>query len=288
MDEKVENVLENETENTEAQTVEQNEESIELTDTAEADETEETNAEETEEEQPKGRYVTDEELNDIVNKRVARKMRKFERENETNMSAYKDTEDVLKSALGVNDITEANHKLREYYAENGIKIPEPTKPGLSSRQIEILAKADAQEFIDDGYDSMVEEANRLANIGYKNLNEGEKIVFNTLAEKLTEERDRKDLQKLGANADILSDKDFKSFRDKFNSNVPISEIFSMYQTTQPKKEIKPLGSMKDTNVKNHVEKEFYSPEDVKNLTQEDWDKPGVWEKVLASQRKWKK
>ena len=46
--------------------------------------------------------------------------------------------------------------------------------------------------------------------------------------------------------------------------------------------------MKDTNVKNHVEKEFYSPEDVKNLSQEDWDRPGVFEKVLASQRKWKK
>lgn len=288
MDKEVKNVLENETENTDTQTAEQIEESIALTDTAEAIETEETNAEETKEEQPKGRYVTDEELNDIVNKRVARKMRKFERENENNMSAYKDTEDVLKSALGVNNITEANHKLREYYAENGIKVPEPTKPGLNSRQVEILAKAEANEFIEDGYESMVEEANRLANIGYKNLNEGEKIIFNTLAEKLTEEKDKKDLQKLGASAEILSDKDFKAFRDKFNSNVPVSEIFEMYQNTQPKKEIKPLGSMKDTSVKNHLEKEFYSPEDVKNLSQEDWDKPGVFEKVLASQRKWKK
>ena len=85
--------------------------------------------------------------------------------------------------------------------------------------------------------------------------------------------------------EILKDNDFVAFKNKFNSNVPIKEIYEMYQNSKPKKDIKPIGSMKDTS-SNSNEKDFYSPEDVMALTQEEWDKPGTWEKVRKSQRKW--
>ena len=215
--------------------------------------------------------------------RLDRKDREFERA----LSKYKDTENVLKSTLGANDIDEANKKLREYYEAEGVKLPEVYKPGLSSREIEVLAKADAQDFINEGYDSMLNEANRLAAKEYKNLNERERIVFNILAERLTEEDNKRNLLKLGATEDVLNDKKFIDFKNQFNSKTPIGDIYNLYLKTQDSK-TKPvaMGSMKDTVAQKET-KDFYSPTDVKNLSDDDWNKPGVWEKALASMKKWK-
>ena len=284
MEEKIGKVTEEVTENTDAQAVEEFGEGIELTDTAE---TEKETVEETKEEQPKGRFMTDEEIDNLVMKKVNRRMAKLEAQKEKELSVYKDTENVLKSALGANNIDEANKKLREYYIAEGVKLPDVYKPGLTSREVEVLAKADAQDFIDDGYESMLNEANRLAAKEYKNLNERERIVFNTLAEKLTQEDNKRNLLKLGATEDILDDKDFIDFKNQFNSKTPIGDIYNLYLKTQDSK-TKPvaMGSMKDTVAQKET-KDFYSPTDVKNLSDDDWNKPGVWEKALASMKKWK-
>lgn len=284
MEEEIGKVTEEVTENTDAQAVEEFGEGIELTDTAE---TEKETVEETKEEQPKGRFMTDEEIDNLVMKKVNRRMAKLEAQKEKELSVYKDTENVLKSALGANNIDEANKKLREYYIAEGVKLPDVYKPGLTSREVEVLAKADAQDFIDDGYESMLNEANRLAAKEYKNLNERERIVFNTLAEKLTQEDNKRNLLKLGATEDILDDKDFIDFKNQFNSKTPIGDIYNLYLKTQDSK-TKPvaMGSMKDTVAQKET-KDFYSPTDVKNLSDDDWNKPGVWEKALASMKKWK-
>ena len=112
MEEEIGKVTEEVTENTDAQAVEEFGEGIELTDTAE---TEKETVEETKEEQPKGRFMTDEEIDNLVMKKVNRRMAKLEAQKEKELSVYKDTENVLKSALGANNIDEANKKLREYY-----------------------------------------------------------------------------------------------------------------------------------------------------------------------------
>ena len=284
MEEEIGKVTEEVTENTDAQAVEKFGEGIELTDTAE---TEKETVEETKEEQPKGRFMTDEEIDNLVMKKVNRRMAKLEAQKEKELSVYKDTENVLKSALGANNIDEANKKLREYYTAEGVKLPDVYKPGLTSREVEVLAKADAQDFIDDGYESMLNEANRLAAKEYKNLNERERIVFNTLAEKLTQEDNKRNLLKLGATEDILNDKDFIDFKNQFNSKTPIGDIYNLYLKTRDSK-TKPvaMGSMKDTVAQKET-KDFYSPTDVKNLSDDDWNKPGVWERALASMKKWK-
>lgn len=284
MEEEIGKVTEEVTENTDAQAVEEFGEGIELTDTAE---TEKETVEETKEEQPKGRFMTDEEIDNLVMKKVNRRMAKLEAQKEKELSVYKDTENVLKSALGANNIDEANKKLREYYTAEGVKLPDVYKPGLTSREVEVLAKADAQDFIDDGYESMLNEANRLAAKEYKNLNERERIVFNTLAEKLTQEDNKRNLLKLGATEDILNDKDFIDFKNQFNSKTPIGDIYNLYLKTRDSK-TKPvaMGSMKDTVAQKET-KDFYSPTDVKNLSDDDWNKPGVWERALASMKKWK-
>ena len=278
----------NETENVDTQTTEEIEgEGIELTDTSDTEEQESVREKEEVRQSLKELLKSNPdyqaEFSEMVKSRLDRQERGYQKE----LAKYKDTENVLKSALHVNDMDEANKKLREYYEGEGIKLPEVYKPGLSSREIEVLAKADAQDFINEGYDSMVNEANRLASKKYENLNERERVIFNTLAEKLTEENNKRELLKLGAKEDVLGDKDFVAFKNKFNSNTPIGDIYSLYMKTQDgtKKPVA-MGSMKDTTAQKEV-KSFYSPKDVENMTDDDWNKPGAWEKVLASMKKWK-
>lgn len=276
----------NETENVETQTTEEMvDKGIELTDTSNSHEEqlETKEVKQTLREILKSNPEYQEEFSEMMKARLDRKDREFQKE----LSKYKDTENVLKSTLGANNTEEVNKKLREYYEAEGIKLPEVYKPGLSSREIEVLAKADAQDFINEGYDSMLNEANRLASKEYKNLNERERIIFNTLAEALTEENTKRDLLKIGAKEELLSNKDFIDFKSKFNSKTPIGDIYNLFLKTQDSKS-KPaaIGSMKDTTAQKET-KDFYSPKDVENLTDDEWAKPGVWEKALASIKKWK-
>ena len=276
----------NETENAETQTAEEMvDKGIELTDTSNSHEEqlETKEVKQTLREILKSNPEYQEEFSEMMKARLDRKDREFQKE----LSKYKDTENVLKSTLGANNTEEVNKKLREYYEAEGIKLPEVYKPGLSSREIEVLAKADAQDFINEGYDSMLNEANRLASKEYKNLNERERIIFNTLAEALTEENTKRDLLKIGAKEELLSNKDFIDFKSKFNSKTPIGDIYNLFLKTQDSKS-KPvaIGSMKDTTAQKET-KDFYSPKDVENLTDDEWAKPGVWEKALASIKKWK-
>ena len=278
MNEEIQNVTDV-TENTEEQTAEEIVDGVELTDTA--DDTIDVDTEETKEEQPKGRFYTDEEVNSIVDKRVARKMRKYEKQ----MAEYEDTENVLKSALEVDNISDANKKLRSYYQEQGYELPEK-KSSYSERELNILAKAEADEIIEEGYDSMLEEANRLAKIGYQNLNQKEKLIFMTLGGELDKQNDTRELKKIGANEELLKKTDFIEFRNMFDKKTPIEKVYGLYKNQEPKPKVELPGSMKNTSVKE--EKEYLTPEEVVALTPEDWEKPGMWEKVRKSQLKWPK
>ena len=278
MNEEIQNVTDV-TENAEEQTAEEIVDGVELTDTA--DDTTDVDTEETKEEQPKGRFYTDEEVNSIVDKRVARKMRKYEKQ----MAEYEDTENVLKSALEVDNISDANKKLRSYYQEQGYELPEK-KSSYSERELNILAKAEADEIIEEGYDSMLEEANRLAKIGYQNLNQKEKLIFMTLGDELDKQNDTRELKKIGANEELLKKTDFIEFRNMFDKKTPIEKVYGLYKNQEPKPKVELPGSMKNTSVKE--EKEYLTPEEVVALTPEDWEKPGMWEKVRKSQLKWPK
>lgn len=267
----------NEAENVDTQTTEENGEGIVLTDTSKA---EEVNATSTDDEKEEVKTFTQEEVDAIVQKRLARKERDFQRE----LSKYKSTEEVLKTGLCATDITDAEDKLREFWSEQGIKLPEKDITGLTQEDKEDLARIKAKRIIDEGYESMEEEANRLAGKGYKNLNESEKIVFDELVETLTKEKNRKELLKLGANEEILSDKSFNDFRSKFNSNVPITEIYDMYMKNNNKKTVKENpGSMKNSDVNST--KDFYTPEEIAKLTDEQLDDPKIWEIVRKSMTK---
>lgn len=268
----------NETENVETLTTEENEEGIELTDTSEEVEEDKETIEPEEKEEVK--TFTQEEVDEIVKRRLARKERDYQRE----LSKYRDTENVLRTTLKLEDGDDTNAKLREFYEAEGIKLPDAIKPGLSTREIEVLAKDDADMIIKDGYDAIKEEAYRLSNIGYNNLNEREKIMFVRLSDELTNENNKRDLLKLGASEELLTDKSFNDFKKKFNSDVPITEIYDMYMKNNTKKTVKENpGSMKNNDVSKV--KDYYTPEEISKLTEEDLDDPKIWEAVRKSQTK---
>ena len=271
----------NETENVETQTTEETEEGIELTDTSDTNEVTETEeVKKSLRELLRENPEYQEEYNSMLKTRLDREDRKHQKE----LSKYRDTENVLRTTLNLKDGDDTNAKLREYYEAEGVKLPEAIKPGLSTGEIEALAKYNAEQIIESGTEEMNKEANRLANIGYNNLNESEKIVFNTICEKLTEDKNKEELLKVGAKEDLLYDKSFKDFMSKFNSNVPMKDIYDMYMKTNNKKTVKENpGSMKNSDVS--PVKDYYTDEEIAKLTDEQLDDPKIWDAVRKSQTK---
>jgi len=275
----------NETENVETQTTEENVEGIELTDTSNAQEN--TNgAEEKAEVKKTLREILEEnqdyqeEFNSMIKTRLDRVERKHQKE----ISKYRDTENVLRSTLKLNEGDDTNTKLREYYESEGIKLPEKLQEGLSQREIERLGIGDADDIIAEGYDAVTEEANRLAGIGYQNLNDREKVTFNKLAETLTKKKETDELLSLGAKKELLNDSKFIEFKDQFNSNVPMKKIYEMYIKENNEKTVKENpGSMKNSDTSSV--KTYYSPEEIANLSEEQLDDPRIWKAVRESMTK---
>lgn len=242
--------------------------------------TEETVEETTAEE--KGRFITDEELeklinekaNSITDRRVARAMKKYERE----MAKYKDTENVLKSQIGGENIDEVNKNLRDLYAKDGIELPAEYQY-QDERDIERLGLGDAEDIISGGKEFMIQEAERLANIGYKNLDKREQIVFMELVKKLNSMKDEEELLSIGASKDLLSDKDFINYRNKFKDDVPIKDIYDSYSLKQTE-QLNPVGSLENGTSENS--KNTYSDEEINRLTLEDLDDDDTWIKVRNS------
>lgn len=272
------------TENTEAQSVEENEEGIELTDTTSQSEEEKQEVKTyTAEEVEK---MVNDRLNTLLPKKIEREKRKMEKQYSDILAKYEETDSILKAGLGTKDISESNQRMREFYKEQGIDIPAYSKPKYSEEDEKILGKAEATKIIDLGFEEMQEEANRLATIGVDKMTPREKVIFNTLADELTHQKQVKELAELGVKEEILNNSEFKEFASQFTSKTPIKTVYEMYTVThQSKPKIEKIGSMKNNISKE--EKDFYTPDEVNALTPEEWEKPGVWEKVMASQRKWK-
>lgn len=257
----------------EEETTENVEETTEETQEAEVEEKPATS-----EEKPKGRFVTDEELNEIVDRRVSRRMKKLEKD----QGIYKDTENVLKIGLGVNDIREANAKLREYYSGEGYEMPKEYEPEMSDREIQALANADAEDIIEEGEDAMRNEANRLAERGYENLNRREKVLFTRLASTLEENKNRRELLRLGASEELIDSNEFKEFAAQFNSKTPVEKILSLYNASNDTDvKFDNPGSMKNQD-KGNTSKEYYTDEEIDQLTDEQLDDPKIWAAVRKS------
>ena len=276
-------LVEESTENVEAQTTEENEEAEETEvseETLETEENEEPVEEDAEEvkESAEKRY-TDAELDEIIARKLSRQKRKLEREYK---NKYSRLETVVNAGLGTSDIEEATNKLTEFYEENGVNIPDT--PRYSEEDTKLLANAEADEFIKNcTYKELVEEVDDLASIPMEQLTERDKIVFLKLADERKKREEESAVLELGISKDKLEAEDFKKFSSKLNSELPIKEKYELFLKLNPRKETKKIGSMK-SGAQSKV-KDFYTADEISRLTDEELDNPEVWKAVRNSMTK---
>ncbi len=217
-----------------------------------------------------------EKLDEVMPGKIARIKARIEKENHRK---YGDLEAVLKAGMGKDDVGEITNDLREFYgSKKGIKMP--TKPDYSAQDIEVLAGADAAEIIRGGFDEVVEEADRLNAIGYENMTARDKALFVALTNHIKDTETSRTLAQMGVTEDVYNSKEFKDFCSNFKSDTPIKDIYDIYHKMQPKKEVRTMGSMKqspETRVKD-----YYSPEEIERLTEDDLRDPKVWANVRKS------
>lgn len=276
-----EEILVDETENTEELPVEEEtQEDAEVEEDGEnKEETQEEPETETKAEEEQVKTFTQEEVNEIVSKRIARKEARLEnRLRKEYEEKYGQLERVVNAGLGTNDVEEATNKLSEYYTKKGIKVPD--RPEYSDKDIEILATAEARDIIDDGYDAVKEEVDRLASKDLDSMNKSEKILFKKLADARKDMEAERDLASMGISKKFLEDEDFREYEKKLNPSLSLKEKYEMYEAQKPKKENKKMGSMKGKD--ESKVKDYYSPDEIAKLSDDDLDNDQVWEAVRRS------
>lgn len=229
------------------------------------------------------KLFTQDDLNAAVGKAKARERAKVTKQFERK---YGQLEEVLKAGTGKESVEEITDTFSQHYERKGIKMPK--RGEFSNADIEYLAQREAEEVIRGGYDDVVEEVERLADIG-DDMTAREKAVFKVLAEhRLSAERGR-ELSQIGVTEDVYNSREFNDFASKFNPNTPIRDIYDIYAKAQPKKNIKPMGSMKNTDSGDNDVKDFYTPEEARKFTKKDYDKnPALFKAVESSMLKWRK
>lgn len=225
-----------------------------------------------------------------IEARLARDRVKREREEAKREAKYQELETIMKSALGANNIDDVITKSREFYKEQGIQIPEiVNKPFLSERQEEVLARDEAQKIIKLGKEEMKEEANRISAIPKSQRTHQDEVIFDEVCRELVRVNDYDGLKSKGYNTSVLEDKDFSDFRNQFNLSMPIDKIYEMYQQVKGTKPQQPRspGSAKTNNGNNEI-KDYYTPEEVRQFTEEDLDNPKLMEAIDRSMLRWGK
>ena len=231
---------------------------------------------------PEPRTYTQEEVDELVGKRLARNTAKIRKEYERK---YGELESVLKAGTGKEDVEEMTDTFKKFYESKGIQFP--SQPAYSEHDVTVLARADAQDIIKGGFEEVVEEVERLAELGITNMSAREKAVFKELAEYRKAEEESRELSKLGVTKDVYASAEFKEFAGQFNSNTPITKIYEIYNKMQPKKEISTMGSMTNNTPAGNEVKDFYTRDEALKFTKADFDKnPALYKAVEQSMLKW--
>lgn len=234
-----------------------------------------------------GKMYTDAEIEKLVNERIDQLMpkklerakAKLTREFE---NKYEKVDRVLKAGLGVETLDEATNQLETFYTKKGIKIPEKS---YSESDMKYLADKYADEVIEEGYDEVVKEVDKLAQIG-DNMTPQQKLIFMRLAESRQEQEDLKELASIGVGKKELEDSEYKEFTSKLNPNLSAKQKYEMYRQFKPQPKFEQIGSMKSDNRKEAI-KDFYTYEESLQFTKADFDKnPKLFEAVEKSMQKW--
>ena len=236
---------------------------------------------------------TEDEMNARVDELLAKKLgtklsnqeRKLRKEFERELNAYKEAESVLNAGLGTSNIKEATNNLREFYTNKGVEIPK-YEPSSNDFDMRAGAEKEAQSIIDSGFDEVVEEVDRLANLD--ELSARERLIFDNLANYRKAEEGRKELAKIGVKEEALKDNDFIEFAKDLNPNMSIKDKYEKYLKYRPKPEVETMGSMKNATSKDTGVKDFYTRDEAMQFTKKDFDKnPALLKAVENSMTKWK-
>lgn len=218
-----------------------------------------------------------EKLDEVMPGKIARREAKIRKEMDRE---YGELVDVLRAGTGKESVGEIKDTLKQFYGKKGVDVP--SRPEFTDQDIEYLARKDADDIISSGFDDVVYEVDRLAAKGADRMTPRERALFKTLAEHRKSTERGNELSQIGVTEDVYNSKEFKEFAADFNSNTPIRKIYELYaKTTQPKKEIQTMGSMKQ-NVQNNGLKDYYTPDEIASLTEEDLADPQVWANVRRS------
>lgn len=221
-------------------------------------------------------------LDEVLGKKIARKEAKIRREYERK---YGDLENVLRAGTGKESVEEMTDTFMQFYESKGISLPK--KPLYSDEDIERLAKSEAADIISAGYEDVVEEVDRLAEVGFDNMTAREKAYFKVLADHRQKTERHNELQRIGVTDDVFESKEFQDFAKMFNATTPIADIYKVYEKQLPKKQIKPMGSMKNSTSDDSTVKDFYTRDEALQFTKADFDKnPALFKAVQASMLKW--
>lgn len=186
--------------------------------------------------------------------------------------------------FGTNNLEDATEKMASFYEEQGVEIPEAK---LTAREELILANAEVEDIIADGYDEIVKNVDKLARKGADKMTQKEKLIFTRLAEERTRQEGMKQLAEIGVGKEVLEDREFIEFSSKLNPNLSMKEKYEMYEKLKPKKKIETMGSMKGNDSKDGGVKEFYSREEALKFTRADFERnPKLFEAVEKSMLKW--
>jgi hypothetical protein len=232
--------------------------------------------------EPVEETFTKTQVDEMIAKKIARREAKIRKDYE---KKYGKLENVLRAGTGKEDLEEITTTFADFYTNKGIDIPK--EPTYSDRDVEILARAEADDIISNGFDEVVEEVDRLAEIGVANMTPREKATFQRLAEYRQNEEARKELAKIGVGDKVLQDTEFVEFSSKLNPSLSIKEKYELYSQIKPKPEVKPMGSMKNNTNNDSGVKDFYTRDEALKFTKKDFDKnPALYKAVEQSMSKW--
>lgn len=227
----------------------------------------------TESEEDRINRLVNERLDELLPKKIARKEAKIRKEYD---KKYGRLENVLKAGTGEEDLDKVTDAFTDFYTKKGVEIPNST-PHYSQREMEILANAEADEIIALGYEEIKEEVDRYANIGVDNMSAQDKLIFSKLAKERSRIEDKKALASIGVTE---TDDNFEEFANKLNPDLSMTEKYEMYTKLNPKKEVKPIGSMKSGQMEKV--KDYYTEDEISRMSLDDLNDPRVWEAVRKS------
>lgn len=247
----------------------ENEEMLEQTnepaeETAQTDETTETIVEEPA--QPTEPMFTksqmQEEINNAVEKRIARERRKLDREYKESLSKYQELAYLTQQGLKANSLEDTLEKSREFYGKQGI-----TYVPSNEEDDEIIGKAYAQEIISET-DNLKELEDTFKRLSSKtNPTNRDKIIIDNLSSEIQTRKRIATLESIGVTEDEYNSSEFKQFASQFTKETPIENVYEIYKKNTNVKPLANPGSMK--SVPGKEKKDFISEAEYDKMSEKE-------------------